>query len=100
MCGNLQHYIGFRLGKINYVRNRENEFAARNVPKQDLLAEISRTRSAVITTLKNFDLRLLTQDYPEKVFDSPMTTAHFLVHLQSHLNYHLGQVNYHRRLLE
>jgi hypothetical protein len=36
--------------------------------------------------------------YPEKVFAEPMTTRYFLIHLCAHLGYHLGQVNYHRRL--
>ncbi|MCA1608932.1 MAG: DinB family protein [Acidobacteria bacterium] len=40
----------------------------------------------------------LARNYPLKVFDHPMTTEYFLVHLTTHLNYHLGQINYHRRL--
>jgi uncharacterized damage-inducible protein DinB len=99
LCGNLQTYIGHELGKINYVRDRDNEFAAKNIAREKLLREIETTRSAVISTLNNLDIKLLAQDYPAKVFDYAMTTAHFLIHLQSHLNYHLGQVNYHRRLL-
>ena len=37
--------------------------------------------------------------YPDEVFKEPMTTGHFLIHLSTHLGYHLGQINYHRRLL-
>jgi len=29
-----------------------------------------------------------------------MTTEYFLLHLLGHLNYHLGQISYHRRLLD
>ena len=37
-------------------------------------------------------------DYPERVFDHPVSTRFFFIHLAAHLGYHLGQVNYHRRL--
>jgi hypothetical protein len=29
-----------------------------------------------------------------------MTLGYFLIHLYGHFNYHLGQINYHRRLLD
>mgnify|MGYP006200192111 CR=1 FL=1 len=41
----------------------------------------------------------LAHNYPVEVFDRAVTTGYFLVHLATHLNYHLGQINYHRRLL-
>jgi uncharacterized damage-inducible protein DinB len=37
--------------------------------------------------------------YPQIVFEKEMTTGFFLVHLATHLAYHLGQINYHRRLI-
>lgn len=99
LCGNLQHFFGAVLGKTGYVRNRENEFAAKGIPKTQLLAEIQNTRDAVSTTLQKFDPSKVSDAYPEKVFDYPMTTMHFFIHLAAHLGYHLGQVNYHRRLV-
>jgi uncharacterized damage-inducible protein DinB len=99
LCGNLQHYIGNILGGTAYVRNRPLEFAAKNIPQQELLATVRQTRSAVIAALEHLDKTQLQKEYPEKVFDYPMTTLYFLIHLQGHLNYHLGQINYHRRLL-
>jgi hypothetical protein len=98
LCGNLSHYIGNVLGRSGYVRDRDAEFASTNIPRNDLVARIRETRAAVSSTLSNLDLKLLDKEYPEKVFDYPMTTCHFLIHLASHLGYHLGQVNYHRRL--
>ncbi len=47
--------------------------------------------------LKNEDLQ---KTFPINVFNYEMTTEFFLVHLTTHLNYHLGQINYHRRLLD
>jgi uncharacterized damage-inducible protein DinB len=98
LCGNLSHYIGHVLGKSDYVRDREAEFASRNIARRELLSHIEETRSSVLNALSNLRPESLDEDYPEKVFDYPMTTCHFLIHLASHLGYHLGQVNYHRRL--
>jgi hypothetical protein len=98
LCGNLQHYIGKVLGGSDYVRNRDNEFAGKNIPQSELVSEIRTTKSKVLDTLRQLDISVLQQPYPEKVFDFPMTTLYFLMHLHGHLNYHLGQVNYHRRL--
>lgn len=99
LCGNLQHYFGAVLGNTKYKRDRPNEFAAKGIPKAELLAEIERARSAVSQTLDNLKPSLLLKEYPEKVFDHPMTSMHFFIHLAAHLDYHLGQVNYHRRLV-
>jgi uncharacterized damage-inducible protein DinB len=99
LCGNLQHYIGVGLGKSDYVRNRENEFAARNIERKSLLEEIARTKQAVTSTLAKADPAILETDYPLPVFENKMTVQFFMIHLAAHLEYHLGQVNYHRRLV-
>jgi uncharacterized damage-inducible protein DinB len=99
LCGNLQHYIGRVLGGTAYIRNRDNEFAAKNVSRSQLHDEIQRAAQAVAETLESLDPGVLLKEYPEKVFDYPMTTMHFLIHLEAHLGYHLGQVNYHRRMI-
>jgi hypothetical protein len=99
LCGNLQHYIGVGLGKSNYVRNRDNEFAARNIERKTLLEEIGRTREAVKNALHKADPAILETEYPLPVFDYPMTVQYFMIHLAAHFEYHLGQVNYHRRML-
>jgi uncharacterized damage-inducible protein DinB len=99
LCGNLQHYIGKVLGGSDYIRNRDNEFAAKNIPQSQLISEIKKTKDHLTHTLKNLDTSLLRTEYPEKVFDYSMTVMYFMMHLHAHLNYHLGQVNYHRRLV-
>jgi uncharacterized damage-inducible protein DinB len=99
LCGNLQHYIGAILGKSSYVRNRDLEFAAKNIARKNLLEEISKTKKAVEQTLPSLSQAQLESDYPVDVFGKPMKTLYFLVHLVSHFGYHLGQVNYHRRLI-
>ena len=99
LVGNLQHFIGAVLGDTGYVRNREAEFSDRNVPKAKILQDIQETIAVVSATLTKLNDEQLNDIYPIEVFGKPMTTLHFLVHLEGHLNYHLGQVNYHRRLL-
>ena len=99
MCGNILHFIGATLGESGYIRDRDSEFARKAVPREELLAEIAATREVVARTLSDLTAEKLNENYPIEVFGHPMTTAWFLTHLATHLNYHLGQINYHRRLL-
>ncbi len=98
LCGNLQHFIGAVLGNSGYVRDREKEFSSRGISKETLIIGIQSTKKALASTLPILTNEALESIYPEKVFAEPMTTQHFLIHLLAHLSYHLGQINYHRRL--
>jgi uncharacterized damage-inducible protein DinB len=102
LCGNLSHFIGATLGGTGYVRNRDLEFSAKDVPRDEMIKKIDETIAAVDKTLANISDEQLAQDFPIEVFkDRPVTTTEWmLVHLATHLNYHLGQINYHRRLLD
>ena len=97
--GNLPHYISAVLGKSGYIRNRENEFSAMGISTEKLIAEIRQTKAAVTNALEKLNDGELGKTFPEEVFNAPMTTQYFLIHLTAHLCYHLGQINYHRRLL-
>lgn len=99
LCGNLQHFIGAIIGNSGYVRQREDEFNSKNVSKVELVQEIESTKSAVTSALEKFDSDKLEFDYPIEVFNEPISYITLLIHLTGHLNYHLGQINYHRRLL-
>lgn len=99
LVGNLKHFIGTVLGGIAYVRDRDLEFADADVPRDHLIAAIDETRDIVRETLAKLTLSDLEAEYPIKVFGHSMTTEFFIVHLATHLDYHLGQINYHRRLL-
>ena len=101
LCGNLQHFIGAVLGNTGYVRNREKEFLPQQgISKQELITEIKQTKEVVTTTLSTLYEAVLEKDYPQQVLNRTFTTGGFLLHLAGHLNYHLGQINYHRRILE
>ncbi len=100
IIGNLNWYIGAQLGATGYIRHRELEFSSTNIPKDDLLLEIDKTRSVLDNTLDKITSNQLELEYPILVFDKKTTTYYFLIHLTTHLAYHLGQINYHRRLID
>ena len=99
IVGNLNHFVGAILGDTGYVRRRDDEFGLKDIPRDILLSQIEETRSMVNRTLAGMKRDDLSDIYPVEVFGSEMTTGYFLVHLHGHLNYHLGQVNYHRRMI-
>ncbi|MEN5231615.1 DUF1572 family protein [Sphingobacterium faecium] len=100
LVGNLNTYIGKELGKTGYLRNRESEFSSKDIPRLELIQMVENTIEMINQTLDHFDENLLDAEYPILVLDNKTSTEFFLVHLTTHLAYHLGQVNYHRRLLE
>ncbi len=97
--GNLRHFIGAVLGKSGYVRDRPTEFAAKNISRATLLSQIEETISIVTNTLEQLSEADLQADYPEEKRGEIVKTEHMLLHLFGHLSYHLGQINYHRRLV-
>ena len=99
LTGNLQHFFGAVLGGTVYVRDRDAEFASKGTTKADLLTDIDAAEKSVKETLEKLSDEDFAKTYPIEVFGQPMTTGYFLTHLATHLNYHLGQINYHRRLL-
>ncbi len=100
LVGNLNTYIGAELGKTGYVRNRELEFSLKNIPRTELIEKVESTIKMIDSTLNKLSQEDLEKDYPQEALGYKMTTGYFLIHLLSHLDYHLGQINYHRRLLD
>lgn len=100
LVGNLNTYIGKNLGHTGYVRNREAEFNSTNVSQRELLNQIQKTKEVVSGSLKNLRESQLAEIYPEQALGYEMTNSYFLIHLSGHLNYHLGQINYIRRMLD
>ncbi|PWN06300.1 DinB family protein [Rhodohalobacter mucosus] len=100
LTGNLNHYIGSILGNTGYVRNRTAEFDSKNVQVAELLEGLDKASQTVSQTLRSLSERDLSKPYPEPVFGYEMTTSFMLIHLSTHLSYHLGQINYLRRVLE
>ena len=100
LIGNLNTYIGAELGKTGYIRHRELEFSLRDIPRTELLQKVEETIIVVENALDTLTVEQLNEEYPTLVFDKKTTTGYLLVYLTTHLTYHLGQINYHRRLLD
>ena len=99
LTGNIQHYVGAALGRTDYRRDRGAEFARRDVPRPELIAEIDGAIAAVERTVPRLTATALRADYPEKIGGRVVVTDEFLLHLVSHLSWHLGQLDYHRRMV-
>jgi hypothetical protein len=99
LAGNIQYFLGTVLGGTGYVRYRDAEFGSRDVPRADLLREIDGALAAVETGLARVNDADLKRQFPEAVGGVTPTTGAFLAHLAVHLAYHLGQVDYHRRIV-
>jgi uncharacterized damage-inducible protein DinB len=99
LAGNIQHFLGALLAGTGFVRDRPAEFSARGVPRAILLRQIEAARSAVRIAAEKLTGEALELDFPEAVGGMRVTTGEYLIHLVSHFDYHLGQVDYHRRLV-
>ena len=97
--GNLREYIGRQLGGVAYTRQRPLEFSTRGVEQAELMARLETVKELVARVVSGLSNEQLDATYPELVLGKPMTTRQFLVHLEGHLNYHLGQVDYLRRFV-
>ncbi len=100
LVGNLNTYIGAEFGKTGYIRQREQEFFLKNTPRATLLSMIDETISVVENSLDVLTTNDLQKEYPRLLSGEKPSTELFLVHVTTHLTYHLGQINYHRRLLD
>ncbi|PNQ72728.1 DinB superfamily protein [Hanstruepera neustonica] len=100
LVGNLNHFIGAELGNTGYIRQRDLEFSSKDVPRETLLEMVDDTKVMITESLKSLTEAQLQEEYRRNPFEDYMTTEYFLVHLTMHLAYHLGQINYHRRLLQ
>ena len=98
-AGNLRHFIGTVLGGGSYVRDRDAEFARRDVPRRELIEELQEAEKAVRETLTSIDPATLAEPYPTPVANRRVNTGEFLTHLATHLAYHVGQLDFHRRVV-
>lgn len=99
LTGNLKHFIGSILGNTGYIRQRDLEFSRRNVSRTELIVGIDEARAEIKKVLESFPETDYDLDYPLKKHEKTVSNRYMLLHLLTHLNYHLGQVNYHRRMV-
>lgn len=100
LVGNLNAFIGAELGHTGYIRQRDLEFSLKDIPRIELIRQVDDTIVMVKNILESLSPNDLDKNFPIDIFKEKTTTEFFLVHLSTHLAYHLGQINYHRRLLD
>ena len=100
LIGNLKTYIGKNIGNYDYIRDRDSEFSLKDIPPQRLLEQIEETQEIVLKSLSQMRMEDLEELHKEDVLGYSMSNRFFLIHLVAHLSYHLGQINYLRRVLE
>ncbi|MEP7145682.1 MAG: DinB family protein [bacterium] len=100
LCGNLNHFIGATIGNTGYIRERELEFSQKNVKKEELIKEIEKTKAMIEKVFNTITLENINDIYPLDKFGDQVTIGFIMSRLVSHLAYHLGQINYHRRILD
>ena len=100
LMGNLNHYLGAQLGNTGYIRNRPLEFSDKNVPRATLIQQIEEARLMLKEVIPTLSDGVLTQSHTEEYNKGQDTNEYFLIHLYGHFNYHLGQINYHIRLIQ
>lgn len=100
IIGGLNYLIGTTLAHTGYVRDRDQEFIRKSVERKALVAQLEELIPMIKETLSALTQKDMEADYPI-FFDKPKTSVSYvLTQLLLHLNYHLGQVNYLRRILE
>lgn len=99
IAGNLEHYLGASLGGTGYRRDREAEFAQQRVPRADIARALEAAAGTVEAVLAGAVEQNLPVIFPQLLRGRRVRTTDFLVHLAVHLGYHLGQLDYHRRMV-
>jgi hypothetical protein len=99
LAGNLQHFFGTALGNTGYVRDREAEFTRKDVPRSELRAELGAARKAVLAAFNTLSEQKLGEAHPVKITDTAFSNRLAILQLVTHLAYHLGQIDYHRRVV-
>ncbi len=99
VAGNLRLYVGVVLGGTGYQRDREQEFSQREGSRTEIVAALEGAAIEVETGLEALTEESLAAPFPMAMGGLQPPTGRLLVHLASHLAFHLGQAGYLRRTL-
>ena len=100
IAGAVHHFIGSVLGNNGYIRNREREFSDKNIETSVIINQLNKAIEILKEVLNKMTDEDIEREFPEKPGGNTMTVGFFLIHFISHINYHLGQINYNRRIQE
>ena len=100
ITGGLNYLIGTNLAHTGYVRHRDREFTMKGVKRVELVTGLEALIPMIRATLTGLTPKQMEAEYPILFDDAKNSHTYVLTQLLAHLNYHLGQVNYLRRILE
>lgn len=98
LAGNIRQNIGANLGGSGYTRDRDAEFSARGLPRAQVASQVADASAQVSRALTELDPAIMGQIYPVRLYDRSYRTDAILLHILTHTAYHLGQIDYHRRM--
>ena len=97
--GNLREFVGRILGSLAYKRERDREFSDVGITRAELHERAMDLVTQIPAVLEGLSPEQLAATYPMEVLGRPLSTQQFLIHVSGHFNYHLGQIDYLRRIL-
>lgn len=97
--GNLREFIGRLLGHFDYQRDRPREFSDSGIDKAELIARLTAVRDEIPQVIAGLTPEQLDADFPQVYVGRTLPNRQMLIHLEGHLSYHLGQIDYLRRVL-
>ncbi len=98
ILGNLNWFLGAQLGSTGYERNRDAEFSPSVYSKETIIDSIEQTKDMVADVLEDLWNEDLTKPYPILFKNQEVSVHYMLLTITSHTDYHLGQINYARRI--
>jgi hypothetical protein len=99
VAGNLRYMVGAVLGGSGYVRDRDAEFSRRGLSREEVKAELERTKEEIEPVIGMLDDATLAAPFPGYLKGMAMPTRRFLIALEVHSAFHLGQAGYLRRIV-
>lgn len=100
ICGSINHFVNHGIGNTPYKRDRNVEFSQKDLSQKQILQTIEKTKANTLKTIKNINPKKLEENFPLESPFGEISSSAAIVILLGHLQYHLGQISYHRRLLE
>jgi Protein of unknown function (DUF1572) len=97
LIGNINHFFGVNLGGTDFQRERDLEFSDKNVSREQIVKSLENAIEVLKNALGKFSYEDFQTVYPEELGGKTFSNLAVVAYMLSHLNYHLGQINYHRR---
>ncbi|MEP7037647.1 MAG: DUF1572 family protein, partial [Acidobacteriota bacterium] len=81
-------------------RKRDEEFSTQNISRNELIERVKNTIEVVKNTINKLSDEDFEKTYPLQNSGESTKTNLEILKILTHFSYHLGQINYHRRMLQ